>query len=368
MKGTIRRRGNAWTLQVYAGRRADGTKRYATRTVRGTRSEADTALAQLVAEVTTGQALDPGQRVTYAELADRWYATRSPDWSPAHAATNRLVLDRHVTPALGPLHLDRITANDIDRLYATLRTTLAASTVRRVHNAIVHPSLERAVRWRLIATNPATGADLPTLDDREVVVPSTEAVRAILAVGDDLSTLWRVAATTGARRGTLGALRWGTVDLDAGTARFERAITLGPTGPVEKANKGRRAFTASLGPDVVAALAAHRKAKVAAALAVGVPLGPGSYVWSPSPASDRPWVPSSTTHAFGRVRARAGHPEVRLHDLKHWAVTQMLTAGIPPHVVAQRTGTTLATIMRVYAHYLPGADGGAAEVMDRVLA
>jgi hypothetical protein len=53
--------------------------------------------------------------------------------------------------------------------------------------------------------------------------------------------------------------------------------------------------------------------------------------------------------------------------LKHFAVTQMLTAGVPVHVVAQRTGTTAATLQRVYAHWIPAADRGAAEVMDRLL-
>lgn len=368
MRGTIRKRGSSWTLQVYAGRRADGTKRYATRTVKGTRAEAETALAALVTEVATAQPLDRTEHLTVAELLDRWHASRTPDWSPSTAATNRHAV-AHLTEHLGAIPLDRLRPADVDRAYVALRQSLAAATVRRIHNGALHPALARAVRWGLIATNPATDADLGTLDDHELVVPSPIAVAAIIAVAEPaLAAFLRLAATTGARRGTLCGLRWSRVDLDGRTVRFERAMVVGDGGLTEKANKGRRAYVASLGADTAAVLGAHRRAMLERALAVGVGLAPDAFVWSRHPACSVPWTPSSVTHAFAVARVAAGHPDVRLHDLKHFAVSQMLTDGVAPHVVAQRTGTTLATILRVYAHYLPGADGGAAEAMDRILA
>ena len=44
----------------------------------------------------------------------------------------------------------------------------------------------------------------------------------------------QLAATLGARRGTLLALRWGDVDIKRATITFSRAIAESTDGPVEK--------------------------------------------------------------------------------------------------------------------------------------
>ena len=47
--------------------------------------------------------------------------------------------------------------------------------------------------------------------------------------------------------------------------------------------------------------------------------------------------------------------------------SQMLMAGVPISVVAERLGCTEANILRTYRHYIPGSDRSAAELMDRML-
>ena len=59
-------------------------------------------------------------------------------------------------------------------------------------------------------------------------------------------------------------------------------------------------------------------------------------------------------------------PPVRLHDLRHTAASQMLMAGVPISMVAERLGCTEDNILRTYRHFIPGSDQGAAELMDRL--
>jgi hypothetical protein len=55
MQGHIQRRGDSWRVTAYLGRdESTGKKRYAQRTVRGTKSDAQASLARLVTEVNDG--------------------------------------------------------------------------------------------------------------------------------------------------------------------------------------------------------------------------------------------------------------------------------------------------------------------------
>jgi integrase len=59
---------------------------------------------------------------------------------------------------------------------------------------------------------------------------------------------------------------------------------------------------------------------------------------------------SLNTHWEG-VRALAGLPGVRLHDLRHTVVSLLLELGTPPHVVqAIARHADLDVTMRIYAH------------------
>ncbi len=85
-------------------------------------------------------------------------------------------------------------------------------------NPAVASGVKDAVRWRLIGFNPAEDADAPapTLPRPRAWTP--EQVGAFLAEagGDRWAAMWRLAATTGLRRGELAGLRWEDLDLDGG--------------------------------------------------------------------------------------------------------------------------------------------------------
>ena len=78
--------------------------------------------------------------------------------------------------------------------------------------------------------------------------------------------------------------------------------------------------------------------------------------------------PYSLTDAFARNRKLAGIPSGNLHTLRHTAITLMLLAGAPLHVVAARVGDRPETVLATYAHLLPHSDAMAADAMATVLA
>ena len=89
-------------------------------------------------------------------------------------------------------------------------------------------------------------------------------------------------------------------------------------------------------------------------------------MFSFDPAGRQPIHPDSVTHRFSRLARRLGL-RTRLHDLRHYAATQLIAGGVDLRTVSGRIGHAGggATTLRVYTHFLAAADRQAAEVLER---
>jgi integrase len=91
-------------------------------------------------------------------------------------------------------------------------------------------------------------------------------------------------------------------------------------------------------------------------------------VFSDSPDGAAPWRPNRVTLAFRRLSDGLGINGVRLHDLRHFAATQLLAAGVPVKTVATRLGhANASTTLNVYAHHLESSDVEAAQVLGGLI-
>jgi integrase len=179
----------------------------------------------------------------------------------------------------------------------------------------------------------------------------------------------QLAAATGARRGELVALRWTDVNVAGGVVTIARGAVQGKDGLVIKDTKTHGTRRIALDRTTVAALKAHRQAADEIAGACETVLPADAYVFSNDPTGRTSWRPWLVTQAFARLAARAGMPEVRLHDLRHFVATRLLSSGVDVRTVAGRLGHKNPNVtLSVYAHFLPEADREAADVLGRILA
>jgi integrase len=224
-----------------------------------------------------------------------------------------------------------------------------------------------ALRKTLVPANPTLAADPPKLKRSALTVPTMADVRRVAELaGPRFATYVQLAATVGARRGTLVALGWKNVNLDNNSITFEHAIAESENGLIEKGNKADRPYVVALGESTVGVLAEHRRRCLEAALAVGVNVGSKSFVFSDDGGATH-WNLSWPSHAWRKYADQARLDGVRLHDLRHTAASQMLMAGIPLSIVAERLGCTEGNVLRTYRHFIPGSDKEAAELMDRMM-
>jgi integrase len=73
----------------------------------------------------------------------------------------------------------------------------------------------------------------------------------------------------------------------------------------------------------------------------------------------------SHRRAFEQVRAEAGIPSLRVHDLRHTAATFWLAAGLSVHATAELLGhVDAALVLRLYGHALPQETSTAADRLE----
>ena len=378
MRGSMRQRSTgSWELRVFVGRDPlTGRRQYVSKTFRGGKREAERELAALVSGA---EAMAPTADLTVGAVLERWLEHATPNLSPSTVATNRVVLDAHLLPHVGSTPLRKLTPHKVDALYRVLierggqnGKPLAPSTVQRAHN-ILHRALEQAVRWGWLASNPASRATPPSRAAVEIVPPSPDDLLRVIAVAQatnpDLALFLLLAAATGARRSELVALRWSDLDLDAGTVVIGRGMVIGANGVVvEKDTKTHAARKIALDAATVTALVAHRDRARAAAEACGTELPPRAFVFTTAVDGATSWRPDYPSKAFTRVARKAGFATVRLHDLRHFVATRLLSNGVDVRTVAGRLGHKNPNVtLNVYAAFLPEADRSAADLLGRLL-
>jgi len=371
VRGHLEERGkNVWRAKIYLGRDENGTKRYLTRTIHSSKRKAEDVLSQMLVEAGRGSHMVTDG--TFRDLASRWWTMAEPNLSPTTTREYRRLVWKVIVPRLGDRKLRSLRASDFDVMYGELSRTLSAQSVQHVH-AVLRRVLNQGVKWGWVHTNPALNASPPKAKRKPIVPPRPEQVTRLLAEADrrnpDLGCFLRLAVVTGARRGELCAVRWTDVDFAGPSITLSRAI-VGSRGDslIEKDTKTHAGRRISLDAGTATSLKAQRKRVANRASAVKGKLGDNGFVFSGDVVGSQPWRPDGVTAAFVRLRDNVGLNSVRLHDLRHFAATQLLAAGVPVRTVSGRLGhANPATTLNVYAAWLQESDQVAATVLSDLL-
>lgn len=373
----MRKRGSSWEVRVYLGQDSvTGRERYFTKTVKGGKREAERCLSEMVGEAEAGRSVRTNS--TVGELLEAWFEFAAPDFSPKTVKETRGFIDRNLLPTLGHVTLARLAASDLDRFYRKLQKSggasgvgLAPGTIRRIHG-ILRRALNQGIKWGWLGVNPAAATTPPRVPKSDINPPSSVDLARVLRVAaaefPELATYIALASATGARRSEVIALRWNDVDIDRRTVNIERGIVVGPDGLVEKDTKSHSARRVSLDDWTIAQLADHLARMQERADMCEVEMLKDAFVFSSAPDSSESWFPDSVSRSLRQLCRREGLAGVRLHDLRHFVATQLLSAGVDVRTVAGRLGyCNAATTLNVYAHFLAQSDRAAADIMGSLI-
>jgi len=372
MRGTkSERRPGVWKLRVYVGNHPDGTPIQITKTIDTTGGNpnakpgsgsrlADRELALMVSKVTTGRL--SGGTTPIEQLLERWLAhLESLGRSPTTLREYRAIAARSVVPVIGQVSVSRLTASQLDKLYASLTARgLSATSVRRVHS-LIGAALHQAQRWDMVEKNVSLMATPPPVRPIPVQAPSPDEVMALLAQADkidpSLARMLLIAAVTGVRRGELCALRWPDIEWQTATLTVARSV-YGKAGGGwgEKQTKTHQVRHIGLDPLAINTLRLQREWVDEIAAQLTLKPFPDGFVWSPSPQCRQPWMPNTLTHFTRRAAKKAG-VDTHLHALRHFSATQGIASGADVVTVAGRLGhRDPGVTLRVYSHVLEQRD------------
>lgn len=313
-------------------------------------------------------------RLTVASYLQRWLPAVKSDVRPSTFSAYEMHARLYLIPALGEVPLQALTRQDVRAFYNRLaddggdRGVLSPKTIHNIHLTL-HRSLADAIEDRLLQNNPADKAHKLPGDRPEMKVWAPEQLRAFLdyVASDRLFALWRLAATTGMRRGELIGLRWVDLDLDAALLNVVQTRIKGDGGTHfgrPKTKKGRRVV--ALDETTTLALRSHRIRQAEERLKWGPTYVDEGLVFTRE--NGAAIDPDVISQMFQRSAKAAGLERIRLHDLRHSYASAALRSGVPTKVVSERLGhASVAFTMDIYSHVLPGMDQEAADRIAGVI-
>ena len=350
-----------WQASVYSPR--DGRKLYKTfarkSEARSWRADAKRSLDRGALRAPNGKTLD--------EAADAWLrAAERGDirnrsgrpYKPSTLRGYRRALGDRILPVLGSRRLNAVSTLDLQTLVDDWLTEgQAPSTIRNSLKPL--QAIYRRARSREgIPVNPTHDLELPMPDPGEVEIVSPEAAaRLIEALPTEDRAAWATALYAGLRYGELRALRWGVVDLDAGTIRVRESWD-----PLEGsiAPKTRTSQRTTPMPGVLRDMLFERRER-------GGGVAKDGLVFADRRAM--PFHAASLYRRADRAWAKAGLTErLRLHQARHTYASFMIAAGVNAKALTVFMGhSSIKVTFDLYGHLMPGTEAEAAALLDDFL-
>ena len=304
----------------------------------------------------------------FGDWMEHWYETYSrPAARPGTRRIYEGYLRLYIRPGLGHIPLNRLTAKDMQRFFAWLKTEgradqsdgetgLADSQLRNIHS-LCWRALEKAVSGNLIPRNPASGCKLPPARKGEMNLLSRESMQKLLiqAKEEKYYELFLLEFATGLRLGELTALQWEDLNLTTGELRISKqAVVIGSEVVVTEPKTKAAVRTLLLPPKVLEVFREYRNRN------------PSRWLFPSPKKEDSPLLPSVVRQRLHRLLDHAGCERVRFHDLRHTFATLALESGMDVKTLSAMLGhVSAATTLDIYTHLTDDMQRAAAENIDR---
>jgi integrase len=368
MANYVERNGKIYARKVY--RDSKGKKKQIWR-VAESRSDAKQILREIENELQRGTESFEN-RDSVNEFLDKWLGTAKQKVCPRTYEDYVGLFRLYVRPALGTKKLTAVRPLDVQEFVnGMVDRGLSPRTVRYTH-AVLQRAFKRAIRWKLLASNPASEVELPKNVRREMTVLTPQQAAAFLrhAHLGKHGLMFELALHTGMRPEEYLGLKWSDIDLKAGTVTVQRTLVwkrwknecyFGEP----KTARSRR--TIPLPGQVVKGLRTHKVKQAKQRLKSGPSWTNQDLVFC-SEVGKPHSIRNLQRRHFKPILVETGLPDIRLYDLRHTCATLLLLAGENPKVVSERLGhASIVLTLDIYSHVLPSMQQSATYKLEKML-
>jgi integrase len=374
-EGTIRQRADGrWEAQYIAGLRPDG--RPVRRSIYGkTQGEVAKKLLEVRGQIANGQHIEPVQ-MTVSDWLDIWFNEYVlPSKKASTAASYEDSIRLHIKPYLGGYKLQKLRPDEVQAGFNKLAQAHYSPATIIKARTILRAALKRAVRNRLILTNPCEDIEIPKAEQEEVRYFSLEEQKRFLAALPD-NTMGRALAFilgTGLRASECCGLRWSDIRRDeltvAQTIRRNRNYGEGSkkTKLIKSTPKTRAgARSIPLSPRLREILAAQRREQRIMRMKCGPNWNDNDLVFTTALGS--PLEGRNLTRALHAVLDKAGIERLGVHALRHTFATRAVESGMDYRTLSEILGhSRVAITMQLYVHSSKETKRKAMDAMDQFL-
>ena len=392
MAGSIEKRGkNSYRLIVHEGYDLNGKPLRHTKTVHGTKKDAEVELAKFVTEVQNGLVVD-GKSLTFCEFTEIWKRDYgSKELAPSTYKRYCRILETRLLPYFGHFYINKLKPTDIMRFYDLLyndtqiirkknnngKKTLRPLSGKTIleHHRLLRAMLHKAVYWQLIVANPAERVQPPKAKKPKRRYYDDEQTKILL---ENLETLsedqikYKVAIIltvfTGVRLGELMGLEWTDIDFKNGIVNINRASQyLADKGVFTKVPKTESSIREVAIPDFVISLLDEYKLWYEDQKSLYGELWTNSnrlFVQN----DGKTMHPSTISKWFVKYIEQIGLPVINFHGLRHTNATLLISQNIDVAVVAARLGhAQITTTFNFYVHPIISHNRKAGNVLENLL-
>lgn len=313
------------------------------------RSDAEKKRKELVAKRDAG--LDIAAADQYVrDYLQGWLVEQAELVKPSTITFYKLCIE-YVLPHIGHLRLDALRPAHLQSMLSAVRRDgLSDRTVKHI-KSVLRNAFSRAVRRSMMLRNPAELVELPRSSEPATppaaLNPTQIAALLTSVAGHRLAPLYRLAVELGPRRGELLGIRISDFDPDAGTLSLVQQVTA-VNGKVDIGTlKNKQSVRViPLLPRQVEMLKEHVVKRAEEKQLQGDAWQESGLLFCSEVGTAI--SPRNLTRHFKTALQRAKLPNIRFHDLRHTAATQMELAGIPANVRRLILGHSTAAMS---AHY-----------------
>ena len=279
MAGSIEKRGkDSYRLVCTNGYDLNGNIIKHTKTIHGTKKDAQIELAKFVADVHNGLVIE-GKSLKFSEFTEIWKRDYgSKELAPSTYKRYCRMLETRILPYFGHFYINKIKPTDIMQFYDLIskdtqlvrkksnngKKTLKPLSGKTIleHHRLLRAMLHKAIYWQLIVSNPAERVQPPKAMKPKRRYYDDEQCKVLLENLTELSEeqiKYKVAIIltifTGVRLGELMGLEWQDVDFKTGIVSINRSSQyLADKGVFTKTPKTESSIREVAIPDFVVSL------------------------------------------------------------------------------------------------------------------
>ena len=392
MAGSIEKRGeNTYRLVVSGGKNLDGTRCKKTKTIHGTRKDAEIALAEFITEVNRGL-VPEGKSITFEEFFYIWdekYASK--ELAPKTYSRYIGILKSRILPYLGSFPLDKIKPSDLMNFYDMLENdtqikriaknngqrTLKPLSPKTIleHHRLISAMLQNAVYWQLLPSNPARRVKPPKTKKPKMEFFNDDECKVLIQSLMELtgSNLKYKAAIlldifSGVRRGELIGLEWSDVDFKNETININKSTQYLPeNGIFDKDTKTECSNRIVPIPNYITkTLLEYKEWYDEQKDILGDKWINSNKLFIQD--DGKPMYPDTIGKWFKPYIEKLGLPIIKFHGIRHTNATLMIANNVDIATVSARLGhASINTTIKYYVHPLEKNMKKAAYVLQDLL-